>query len=214
MKKIIATDVDFVLLDWVQGLKPFLDEKGIDSEHLKKYKGSTYYPSLQELFFIKDESICINLMKEFNASRHIKELPIFQEGSEKYFRELHDKGFEIHAVTCIGSEEKIKRNRYENLFSIYGEVFSYDKVINLPVRTSKEPYLKELQKKGEVLIYIDDRHNHLKEAKDIGIKTALYTNDGKIKDDNTDVVITCLSEISDHVKMVKQIKNKKNRFKV
>lgn len=55
-KPILATDVDFVLLDWVAGLEPFLKEKGMKYDHIKQYAGSTYYPSLSELFLMKDEN--------------------------------------------------------------------------------------------------------------------------------------------------------------
>lgn len=194
-KKIITTDVDFVLLDWVGGLTPFFEEKGLNTDHLEQYFGSTYYPTLQELFFIEDEKHCIELMKEFNASPHIAHLPIFQQDSVDTFKELVKEGFEIHAVTCVGDEDKTHKMRTRNLMEHYGDVFSYDRVHALPVRTSKEPYLKAIQNHGNIIMFIDDRENHLQEAKNLNINPVLYSNDGKTTDCEKTTVISCLKEV-------------------
>ena len=77
-KPILATDVDFVLLDWVAGLEPFLKEKGMKHDHIQKYAGSTYYPSLSELFLIEDENKNLEILAEFNKSKYIEQLPIYE----------------------------------------------------------------------------------------------------------------------------------------
>ena len=71
-KPVLVSDVDFVLLDWCAGLEPFLKEKGMEYKHLEKYKGSTYYPSLEELFFEKDENIKMIIMKEYIGYLYLK----------------------------------------------------------------------------------------------------------------------------------------------
>lgn len=197
MKKIITTDVDFVLLDWVAGLKPFFAEKGIDDSHLDRYFGSTYYPTLEELFKISDEEHCIQLMKEFNVSPHIAHLPVFQKEAVETFKNLHDDGFEIIAVTCVGGSEQTHKMRTRNLQENYGDVFNLDRVICVPVRTSKEPYLKKIQERGEVIMFIDDREGHLQEARNLSIKPVLYSNDGKETTCSDTILIDCLTKVSD-----------------
>ncbi len=176
MKHILATDVDSVLLSYMCGLIPFMNEKGLDVSHMHQYKGSSYYPTLQELFKT-DEQTGIKLMLEFNASHHIKNMPIFEEGAEKALADIHNQGIHVVAVTCIGSDYMQKLYRFHNLASVFGEVFSHvDQVINVPVRTSKEPYLQQLMQSGNVLGFVDDRLNHLKEAKNVGIQPIWFNN--------------------------------------
>ena len=52
--------------------------------------------------------------------------------------------YDIVAITCLGTEEDQKNKRTNNLVNHYGEVFS--DVICIPVRHSKEEYLKKLSK--------------------------------------------------------------------
>tara|TARA_B100000700_G_C15063044_1_gene867377 strand:+ start:10867 stop:11526 length:660 start_codon:yes stop_codon:yes gene_type:complete len=215
MKKksdIIAMDVDFVLLDWVLGLKPFMEEKGIPTDHLEQFAGSTYYPKLTELFLIDDEELAIKLMKEFNRSNHIENLPIFQKESHNYLKELHNEGYDFRAVTCIGNEPIHKELRAKNLMKVYGDIFNHNKVINIPVRTSKEPYLKELKNEGNVLMFVDDRIPHLNEAIRLDIQPVLYTNDGKLTNNKKIEVIDCLSKLKDVIiKQENKLNNKPKR---
>jgi len=212
--KIITMDVDFVLLDWVLGLKPFMEEKGISTEHLEKYAGNTYYPKLTELFLMDDEDLAIELMKEFNRSQHIENLPIFQDEAHKYLKELHDEGYDFRAVTCIGDEPIHRELRSKNLMKVYGDVFNENKVVNIPVRTSKEPYLRELQNEGNVLMFVDDRIPHLNEALRLDIQPVLYTNDGKTTNNKKIEIIDCLSSLKDVIIKQEEKLNNKRQIKV
>lgn len=176
MKNILATDVDSVLVSYMCGLIPFMKEKGMDTSHMHKYKGSSYYPSLTELFNT-DEETGIKLMLEFNNSQHIKNMPIFEEGAEEALHKIHNKGVHIVAVTCIGSDYMQKLYRFQNLSKLFGKVFSnIDQVINVPVRTSKESYLRKLQEQGRILGFVDDRLGHLQEAYNLNIQPIWYNN--------------------------------------
>lgn len=170
-KPILVTDVDFVLLDWVYGLNPFLKEKGMPTDHLEQYRGSTYYPSLSELFFNENEDENLKLLHEFNNSEYIKHLPIFQEDSVKYLQNIAQE-VDIYALTCLGTGVLQKESRAQNLRDHYGDIFK--DTLCIPVRASKEPALRELQKKHTILHYVDDRIVHLKEAVDCKIDTILY----------------------------------------
>lgn len=209
MKKrnIIVTDVDFVLLDWVYGLKPFLKDKGLPFDHLEKFKGSTYYPNLSELFFNDNESQNIELMNEFNNSEFVQHLPIFQNDSVKHLQNIHEK-VEIYALTCFGDgkSEARKDFRLNNLKNHYGDIFK--DVICVPVRTSKEPALRELQKTHNVLHYIDDRIPHLKEATDCKIDTLLYKRNEE-HPETEHKIVGCWSEIESLTLAKNKIKMRK-----
>lgn len=208
-KKILITDVDFVLLDWVVGLKPFLDEKGIDSEHLDQYRGSTYYPSLSELFFNDNEDQNVKLMKEFNNSSWIEHLPIFQDDSRRHLEKISKK-VDIVAVTCLGDGKEQKLMRTNNLIQHYKDAIK--DVICIPVRTSKAPTFANLKNNNDILFYIDDRENHLAEAKSCGIDTLLF----KRNEDHAPTeskVVNCWSEIEKLVDL-NQKKTKKRSYKI
>lgn len=211
-KPILVTDVDFVLLDWVYGLKPFLDEKGMKSDHLEQFRGSTYYPCLSELFFNKNEDENIKLLHEFNDSEHIKHLPIFQNDSVKFLQNIAQE-VDIYALTCLGSGVLQKENREQNLRDHYGDIFA--DTICIPVRTSKEPALRDLQKHHEILHYVDDRILHLKEAVDCNIDTILY----KRNEDHPDTkhyISNCWSDIEAKTNktLQRKIKSAKLTFKI
>lgn len=208
-EKILVTDVDFVLLDWVYGLKPFLESKGISSEHLESYKGSTYYPCLSELFFNDCEETNLKLLHEFNDSEYIKHLPIFEEGSHEHLGEISEN-IKVFALTCLGTGEEQKQSRWQNLRDHYGDIF--EDTICIPVRTSKEPYLRELMEKYEIIGYVDDREKHLQEAINCNITPLLYKRNEKYPD--TDIkVVNGWSEIKEYVD--NSLKNKvKKRFKI
>ena len=190
-KPILATDVDFVLLDWVAGLEPFLKEKGMRHDHIPNYSGSTYYPSLQELFDIKDENKNLEILAEFNKSIHIENLPIFQKEAVEHLRNIQQE-YDIVAITCLGTEQDQKEKRTQNLVNHYGDVF--DEVVCIPVRTSKQAYLEELMKERHVEFFVDDRIKHLQEAIDANIKPLLYVRNADRPD--TDIpIVECWSHV-------------------
>lgn len=208
-KKLLITDVDFVLLDWVIGLKPFLDEKGISSDHLEQYRGSTYYPSLSELFFNDNEDQNIKLMKEFNDSKWIEHLPIFQDDAIHHLEKISKK-VDVFAVTCLGDGKAQQIMRTNNLMKHYNN--SIKDVICIPVRTSKAPTFARLKDKHDILFYVDDRENHLAEAKSCGIDTLLYKrNEDHAPTESS--IVNCWSEIELHVNL-KHKKTQKRSYRM
>jgi hypothetical protein len=194
-KKILVTDVDFVLLDWVVGLKPFFDEKGIQSDHLDQYRGSTYYPNLSELFFNDNEAENIKLMKEFNDSHWIEHLPIFQDDARKHLENISKKT-DIYALTCLGDGQEQKMKRTQNLINHYGDIFK--DVLCIPVRTSKAPTFKKLLETNDIHCYVDDRENHLAEAVSCNIDTLLFKRNENHAETESNVV-NCWSEIDSYL---------------
>jgi hypothetical protein len=98
------------------------------------------------------------------------------------------------AITCLGIEEDQKTKRTNNLVNHYGEVFT--DVICIPVRHSKEEYLKALKQEIHVEFYVDDRIKHLQEAIDCLIKPLLYVRNTEKPE--TDIpIVECWSHIEE-----------------
>tara|TARA_B100000700_G_C15063044_1_gene867378 strand:+ start:11526 stop:12173 length:648 start_codon:yes stop_codon:yes gene_type:complete len=192
-KETIITDVDSVLLDWKYGLIHFLNEKGIPNDHIKDHLGSTSF--LQpEFLFKEDKETSFKLLKEYNKSKWIGELPIFQKGSDKIIKDLSEE-HDFYAVTCIGIEPINQKLRIQNLQDIYGNIFSKHNVLTVDSHETKLPYLKYVKEKSKrIKFFIDDEIKHLNNALRIGIKPVLYTNDNKKTNNKNIEIIDCWSK--------------------
>jgi len=195
-KPFLAMDADFVLLDWCAGLKPFLAEKGIDNSHIDRYTGSTYYPTLEELFLDSDSDKCIELMKEFNDSKWIEHLPMLQATAKEHLTLLAQE-VNIVVLTCLGLGADQAAKRTNNLVELYGDIF--EEVICIEVRGSKEEKLIELAKTKNVIGFVDDREKHLKEGVNAGVSPILFVRNAPMPDTQYHV-IDCLSQILDFVR--------------
>lgn len=197
MKKIFVTDADSVLFDYIQGIIPFMHEKGIDTSHLSAPKGSSIHIPPHELFNLDPET-SIQLIKEFNKSHHIKNLPIFQEESISALNNIKNAGHDIFVLTCLGIDSIGKQNRFENFISHFGNIVNQDQVVVLDISESKAPYLRDIKKQGQVVAHVDDRLKHVYEAQEAGVKPIWYNNLEQLPNDEKHEGIihkTCWTDI-------------------
>lgn len=182
-KRILSTDGDGVLFDFIQGLIPFFKEKGLDHSHLTQYKGLSFHIPPHELFNL-DPDKSFKLLVEFNNSTHVKNLPIFEEDSVKQIKEIEKEGFEIYLLTCLGRTESCFNYRFANVENLFSGVIKKDNVIMLDIDETKEPSLRRLRKEGELFGHIDDRLKHVFEAKQANTRAIWYNNEGSLHEDN------------------------------
>ena len=206
-KDVIITDVDSVLLDWKYGLIHFLEEKGINNDHIREHIGSTSFLN-PEFLFKQDLNTSLKLLKEYNKSKWIAELPIFQQGSDKIIKELSED-YNFIAVTCIGVEPINKTLRVQNLQDVYGNIFSENNVLTVDANKTKLPYLKQVKEQHKnIKFFIDDEIKHLNNALSIGIQPVLYTNDNKQTNNKQIEVIDCWSKALDIVNKENKLNSK------
>lgn len=210
-KPLIVLDVDFVLLDWISGLKPFLKEKGMKFKHIDKFTGSTNYPKLSELFLdVNNETENILLMKEYNNSKWIEFLPAMREDCIKELKSMSSK-YDFIALTCLGLKKNQKEKRTNNLKNIYGDIFKEVKC--LEVRSSKKHYLKELKLNYNVLGLVDDREIHLNEAIEAGVKPFLYCqNNNNIMIGGNYNLVTSMKDVENILNRENKIEKKRKRL--
>lgn len=199
-KRILSVDGDGVLFDFIQGLTPFLKEKGIDHSHLSKYKGKSIHIPAHELFNL-DPSLSFKLLVEFNNSKHVKNLPIFEEDSIQNIQEIKREGYDIYLTTCLGRTENCLNYRFENVRKLFGNIIGRDNIIMLDIDESKEKSLRYLSKKGNLFGHIDDRLKHIFEAKQANTRAIWYNNQEQLHRDNEK------HENIIHVKNWSEIKN-------
>jgi FMN phosphatase YigB (HAD superfamily) len=172
-KPVIITDVDNVLLDWLEGFTRFLEkEKNIDVSHIKQHLGTTAFIDSQDITKIACLETNKLLIREYGKSNYLEELNAFQEDAAIHINELH-KEFDFIALTCLSKNKKTINKRKRNLQNVYGNVFK--DVICIGFGQSKEPDLFKLKQTENVVTFIDDREQHIKESISAGIKPILFS---------------------------------------
>ena len=208
-KPVIVTDVDSVLLDWLQGFAMFLqNEKDIDVKHVKKFFGTSNFIDIPEITSIPCLDTNKLLVKEYGKSKYIEELKAFQEDSKQHILELH-KEVDFIALSCISKNRQIINKRKRNLQSVYGDIFK--DVICIGFGQSKEFDLIRLKEQENVITFIDDREKHIKESISAGIKPILFKRGLENIEhcpENSYNVKTCWSDIKESILIELELKNK------
>ena len=116
MKKIIASDCDGVLLNWLDSFRQFMENSGyrLDNRYSHEY-------NIDRQYGLKP-SQAYSLISDFNHSDYIKSLKPFADSVE-YVRRLHEKGFTFMVISSVSAHPTTALNRFENLTSVFGDVF-------------------------------------------------------------------------------------------
>lgn len=127
-EKLILTDCDGVLLDWMDSFSKFMLEKGhtVDPKYIDKY-------SLAKRFNV-DRNVMHDYIVEFNNSAHVSNLPPLADSVE-YISKLAKLGFRFIVISSMSNTKEAHDLRWKNLQSVYGDVF--DELILLDVGKDK-----------------------------------------------------------------------------
>lgn len=172
-RPLFVFDIDGVVLDWFSRLGMFLDAHNI--VHAGNLNNREFIP-FQQLFQCSNEK-ALKLLHDYNGGELAANLTPMSDLVAPTLNKLAKIG-DVVAVTCIGLEARQEEQRVKCLNSAIGEgVFS--DVICLDVVASKYETLKELNKDGRVVLYVDDRLKHIEEAKQAGIQNAYQFTDNQ-----------------------------------
>lgn len=112
MNKIIYTDCDGVLLDWETGFHNWMEAKGYTAEDKTLYKmGLAYGISNNKAH---------NLIREFNESAAMLDLPVFRDARSGVAR-LVDAGYKFHVISSLSKDENAHKLRIMNLEAVFGK---------------------------------------------------------------------------------------------
>lgn len=149
MSKLILTDIDGVVLDWLGSFYNYLTDMNIaynDSilenlidQHVEKFQKSSYYFG------------CLKTCKK----------------SEIFLKKIHRLDYRIIAITACGTDDIIKNFRKNNLYQHFGNLF--DDILFVNVHDSKQPYLQNF----ESAIWIEDNYHHYLTGLNCGHKSFL-----------------------------------------
>lgn len=173
MNKIILTDVDGVLLDWMSAFDEHMLTLGFvtDPEFKDDYRLSLRYGTSMEHIDA--------LVREFNSSDAMLSLAPLPYAVE-YVQALHEKGYTFIAITAMSSCATAKEKRIKNLDQVFGQgVFDHSQMQCLNPHDSKYFFLKKWQDTG--LFWVDDHFMHAEAGHELGLSTLLMTAPYNVK---------------------------------
>lgn len=179
MKKIIATDVDGVMLDWHNSFIFYMIEKGYDifKDKDKIYGDAKEFEVTQKMYSINEN------VKEFNRSFLFSELPPLRD-SLKYIRKFYENlGIQFLCITSCGNSYDTKKARRMNIERLFGN--SIFDIQFLEIGESKYLHLKWLKEFYEPICWIEDKMKNAEHGELCGIKTYFMEHDYN-KNMNTD----------------------------
>lgn len=147
-RKLILTDCDGVLLDWVTVFDQWMSARGFtQTEH-----ASGYY-HVSDRFDGVDSEQGKKYTRLFNESAAIGFLPPLRD-SLFYVKRLHEEyGYRFRVITSLSTDPYAVSLRERNLRDVYGDIF--DGIECLPTGDSKQAALR--QYRGTGLWWIEDK---------------------------------------------------------
>jgi hypothetical protein len=165
MKNIILTDVDGVLLNWIDAFHAWMEARGY-----KCLRDDVYDISVR--FGIKTSEEML-LIKSFNESAHIGFLPPLRDALH-YVRKLHEEhGYVFRAITSLSKNPYAAKLREQNLSKLFGTAM--DTVVCLDVSAPKDAALQPYE--GSGMWWIEDKISNAVTGQRLGLKSILMIHE-------------------------------------
>jgi len=159
--KLILTDADGVLFNWVAGFNTFMEIRGHTSVTESEYSVSKRYNIPKDLAF--------NLIKEYNEGPLIEFLEPLKDSAE-YVKKLADHGFRFVCVTALSNHPEAGVRRTKNIKKVFGDVF--DGVHCIGMGELKYEFLNQ-HWKDSGLFWIEDTTHQAEAGLAAGLKPIL-----------------------------------------
>jgi|TARA_R110000782_G_scaffold79871_4_gene158394 hypothetical protein len=165
--KVILTDVDGVLLNWLHAFNTWMHRR----HDLVKLTDGVY--EIETIYGITKEK-ADNLIETFNDSAAIGSLPPLRDAL-KYIRKLHEEqGYVLHCITAVPNDPFVKKLRLENLQRVFGTSV-IERLECTGTSQDKFPILSEYKDSG--LPWIEDKFSNAKMGSDLGLTSYLMDFD-------------------------------------
>jgi len=162
--KVILTDADGVLLDWIYSFTQWMDRhnyelaEGAEFEYdvQKRYNLST----------IEKERVC----RMFNESAWIRKLPPHLDAI-KYVRKLHEEhGYVFRVISSLSEDTYAGRLRTKNLNELFGPTV-FESFVYLDTGAEKDDALEQYRDSG--CWWIEDKPENAALGTSIGLESIL-----------------------------------------
>jgi hypothetical protein len=164
VQKLILTDCDGVLLNWLEGFDTFMSEKGYYAD---PDNGHMYQLSLRHHI---DQLEVYKVAKEFNSSEKIARLKPLAD-AQKYVGLLREQGFSFIAITSLSDHPDAHDFRKRNLEDLFGDAI--EELICLDTGAPKADVLSRWRDSG--LFWIEDHVKNALDGVDLGLRSILVS---------------------------------------
>ena len=160
-QKLILTDADGVLFDWVTGFNQWMEGKGWN-----RLPDTEYHYTIEKWYNISKDH-AMELVSTYNSSAAIGYLPPYLDSVE-YVRKLHKNfGYKFVVITAMGHDKYAIKLRKRNLKKVFGDIF--EEVLVVDLLASKENLLQCY----EPAIWVEDKPSAAEEGRVAGHRTYL-----------------------------------------
>jgi hypothetical protein len=174
--KLLLTDIDGVVLDWVKAFETYLDKyyPGNKLADPKEFDLNLRYTDLQPMSesMGKDKNYMRDIVKNFNNTAWIGFLEPFRDAKE-ILPKIKADGWTIIGCTSMGTDSYATALRRINLENHFPDVFN--KVDILPFAEHKGNWLKQYRDSGAY--WIEDKWINAIAGADIGLNTLIMKHD-------------------------------------
>jgi uncharacterized HAD superfamily protein len=163
-EKVILTDVDGVLLDWVYAFTQWMDR-----HNYTMVEGSECEYDIQKrynLSHIEKERV----VRMFNESAWIRKLPPHRDAI-KYVRKLHeDHGYVFRVISSLSEDTYAGHLRTKNLIEMFGPTV-FESYVYLDTGADKDEALEQYRDSG--CFWIEDKPENAILGNELGLESIL-----------------------------------------
>tara|TARA_R110000772_G_scaffold45358_1_gene103957 strand:+ start:765 stop:1349 length:585 start_codon:yes stop_codon:yes gene_type:complete len=190
MNKIIVTDCDGVLCDWIDAFFDWMSSKGHTLVVEDVYE--------MEIAFGIDRSECKKLIREFNESDAMSNLPALRDACY-YVKRLHEEhGYVFHCVTSMSLDPNAKKLRQMNLDKLFG-VTAFPVLECLDTGADKDEALEKYRDTG--YYWIEDKFSNAVAGQNVGMNSILIEHSWNMNEVVPDGMkkVTTWKELYNHI---------------
>lgn len=164
-EKVILTDADGVLFDWLYAFDKWMSRHGHPVKDPHLYKVSDRYGLLD----------CEGRIyaRMFNESAWIRKLPPHKDAI-KYVKKIHEEfGYVFHVISSLSDDEYSQRLRTKNLIEMFGPT-AFERYIYLDTGEDKDKVLEPYRDTG--CYWVEDKPENANIGDDIGLTSILMNH--------------------------------------
>ena len=162
-ERLILTDCDGVLVNWLSKFAVFMDERGYPL-----IEGTEHEYAITKRHKNVPEEVVHSLLRDYADSDHIANLEPFAD-SVKYVKLLSEQGFRFTVITALSDSPLATMNRMKNLHKLFGNVFNDIQCIKMGA--IKTEWLRPWEGTGH--FWIEDHPGQAVAGHQLGLKSVL-----------------------------------------
>jgi FMN phosphatase YigB (HAD superfamily) len=167
-EKVILTDVDGVLLDWLFAFTQWMDKHG----YTVVKGGENEYDVTKRYGLGQVEKE--RLVRMFNESAWIRKLPPLRDAI-KYVKKLHeDHGYVFRVISSLSNDYYAQHLRTKNLIEMFGPSV-FESFVYLDTGADKDEALEQYRDSG--CFWIEDKPENAILGQKLGLKSILVAHD-------------------------------------